>query len=584
MSEADHLAATAPEREASPWLIPLMRRGRPDATMLLWLALTAVLVFLVVVPLVCLLITSFSDPDGKGLTLANYATAFGTPRYLVALGHSVVLGASVAVLTTIFGVPIAWAVSRTDVPAKGFVRLMTLGAFVTPPYVGAIGWMLLAGPNAGWLNRIWMALTGSHTGPFNIYSFPGLAFVIAIYSYPYAFVFVNAALDLVSSEIEDAAHIVGAGTLRTTFGITLPLVLPAIVGAAIISFLEAIALFGTPALIALPARFNVVTIQLWEFFEYPVQVQVAAAFAIPLLGITIALLLLQRKGLSRKGFVSLTGKGGERRMLKLGCWRWVMFGYCLLIGALSVLLPFGLLLQASFAKAWGNGLSIANFTLKNFEYVLFGNSSVQHAIANTFIYAVVTAFLAIVLALCAAYIASRRLIPFARSLSFLCMAPFVVPGIILAVGFYAAFASPPVNLYGTSALIILAFTTRFLPIAYACSAAGLQSINPEMEDAVRILGGGRLTAIRYVVAPLLKKSLAGGWILVFIPATRELSTAMFLTGPHTQVISVVLFDLSSEGNFEILSALSDVLLIATIIVVAIGLRTIGRDFMLRRSN
>ena len=124
-------------------------------------------------------------------------------------------------------------------------------------------------------------------------------------------------------------------------------------------------------------------------------------------------------------------------------------------------------------------------------------------------------------------------------------------------------------------MIILAFTTRFLPIAYTCSAAGLQSINPEMEEAVRILGGGRLTAIRSVVAPLLKKSLAGGWILVFIPATRELSTAIFLTGPHTQVISVVLFDLSSEGNFEVLSALSDVLLIATIVVVAIGFRAVG---------
>ena len=584
MSEANHPGVLAPARGSSRWRLMLMRRGKFDPTVLLWLALVAILVFLVVVPLICLVITSLSDPDGKGLTLANYAAAFGTERYLIAIGHSVMLGASVAVLTTIFGVPIAWAVSRTDMPAKGFVRLMTLGAFVTPPYVGAIGWMLLAGPNAGWLNRLWMAITGSHTGPFNIYSFPGLAFVIAIYSYPYAFVFVNAALDVVSSEIEDAAHILGAGTLRTTFGITLPMVLPAIIGAAIITFLEAIALFGTPALIALPARFNVVTIQLWQFFEYPVQVQVAAAYAIPLLGITIALLLLQRKGLSRKGFVALTGKGGERRLMKLGRWRWVMFGYALLIGALSVLLPFGLLLQASFAKAWGRGLSLANFTLHNFQYVLIGHKAVQEAIVNTFIYAAITAFLAIFLALCAAYIANRRLIPFAQTLSFLCMAPFVVPGIILAVGFYAAFASPPVNLYGTALVIILAFTTRFLPIAYTCSAAGLQSIHPEMEEAVRILGGGRLTAIRSVVAPLLKKSLAGGWILVFIPATRELSTAIFLTGPHTQVISVVLFDLSSEGNFEVLSALSDVLLIATIVVVALGFRAVGRDFMLRRSS
>jgi iron(III) transport system permease protein len=131
--------------------------------------------------------------------------------------------------------------------------------------------------------------------------------------------------------------------------------------------------------------------------------------------------------------------------------------------------------------------------------------------------------------------------------------------------------------------LILAFTTRFLPIAYANADAGVRSLNAEMEDAVRILGGGRLMALRRVVAPLLKKSLIGGWILVFIPATRELSAAVFLTAPTNQVMSVVLFDLSDEGNFEYLAALGGILLVATIVLVAISFKLVGRDFMLRRS-
>jgi iron(III) transport system permease protein len=139
------------------------------------------------------------------------------------------------------------------------------------------------------------------------------------------------------------------------------------------------------------------------------------------------------------------------------------------------------------------------------------------------------------------------------------------------------------QLYGTAALLILAFTTRFLPIAYANADAGVRSLNAEMEDAVRILGGGRLMALRRVVAPLLKKSLIGGWILVFIPATRELSAAVFLTAPTNQVMSVVLFDLSDEGNFEYLAALGGILLVATIVLVAISFKLVGRDFMLRRS-
>jgi iron(III) transport system permease protein len=163
------------------------------------------------------------------------------------------------------------------------------------------------------------------------------------------------------------------------------------------------------------------------------------------------------------------------------------------------------------------------------------------------------------------------------------MAPFVIPGIVLAIGFYAAYTRPPLLLYGTAAILILAFATRFLPIAFANSQASIRSINPELEDAVRILGGTRITAIRRVVAPLLKRGLAGGFILVFIPATRELSAAIFLYSINTRVLSVLLFDKSDEGNFELLASIGLVLVVITIAAVLIGFRLLGRDFMLRRS-
>ena len=403
-------------------------------------------------------------------------------------------------------------------------------------------------------------------------------------SFPYTFVFTSSALDLVSSEMEDAANILGARTLRTTLRITLPLVTPAIIGGIIISFLEAIALFGAPALIALPARFNVVSTQLWQFFEYPVRVEEAAAYSMPLLAITVLMFWLQRRILGRRGYTSVTGKGGERRMIALGPWRWVMLGYALLVCALSVFLPMLVLLQAAFAKAWGRGFSLDNLTLHNFYYLLFEQTQAKQTILNTFVYSAVTAFAAISLTLAIAYVVNRKLVPFSNVLAFLCMAPFVVPGIVLAIGFYAAYAPPPLALYGTATILILGFTTRFLPIAYTSSAAGLRSINPEMEEAVRILGGSRLLAIRKVLIPLLKKSLAGAWILVFIPATRELSSAIFLVGPNTRVISVMLFDLSEEGNFEVLAALGVILLVATVAIAAIGSKIIGRDFMLRRNS
>src|SRR4051812_21114516 len=315
---------------------PLARRFRlADPSMILWIAMIAILVFLIASPMVRLVVASFQEPETGRLTLANSVEAYGRARHLQALWNTLEFGAGVALLACLFGVPLAWAISRTDMPAKGFIRLMVFGAFIIPPYLGAIGWILLAGPNAGWLNKVWMTLTGADHGIFNVYSMTGLIVVVAVASFPYVFVFTSSALDLVSSEMEDAANILGAGTVRTTLRVTLPLVLPAIVGGLIISFLEAIALFGAPALIALPARFQVVSTQLWQFFEYPVRVEQAAAYAMPLLLITIFMFWIQRSVLGRRGYTTVSGKGGERRIIRLGPWRFVMLGYALFVCALA---------------------------------------------------------------------------------------------------------------------------------------------------------------------------------------------------------------------------------------------------------
>ncbi len=195
---------------------------------------------------------------------------------------------------------------------------MVLASFLIPPFVGAIGWILLGGPNAGWINKAWMAATGASSGPFNIFTFWGLALVTALYSFPLIYVFTKSALDLISTEMEEAASILGAGPAQTTLRITLPMALPAILGSVFLVFLEVLGLYGTPALIAIPAGFNVVTTQLAAFFENPVRVEVAAAFSMPMVGITIALLWVQRRLLARKSYVTVGGKGGHREPMALG--------------------------------------------------------------------------------------------------------------------------------------------------------------------------------------------------------------------------------------------------------------------------
>ncbi len=553
-----------------------------DWSLLIWLLFAAILVVIVVNPIFRLVWASIEHEDG-GLTLANYVSAYGRQRYWQSLINTLLMGGGTALLAAVLGVPLAWACVRTDMPGRGFVRLCVLAAFIIPPYLAAVGWVLLAGPNSGWLNRAWMSLTGAESGIFNVYSLGGLITIMGLHLFFFIFIFTSSALELISSEMEDAANVLGAGPVKTAFKVTLPLILPAILGGIIIIFLQSIALFGVPAIIAIPARYPVVTTQLTEFFSNN-RVDLAAAYAIPLLLITVAMLGIQRKILARKGFTVVGGKGGERRIVRLGKWRWVMFGYAMLVAMLAVFMPLLVLIQAAFSKAWSRGFSLDNLTLDHVKFILFEHQGALPALTKSILYASIAAFCALALALVIAYVVRRNLLRFGQVLAFLCMAPFVIPGIILAIGFYAAYAPPPLLLAGTGLIIVVAFTTRLLPIAYQNSAAGVASIHAEMEEAVRILGGTRMTAIRRVVAPLLKRSLVGAWILIFVPACQELSTAIFLSGPHNRVLSVLIFDFSEEGRFEQLAVLGGLLLIITVIIVTIGFRIVGRDFMLRRDQ
>lgn len=572
----------APRLGSAPGRARGLPRWRIDPTIPVAVVLLAVLVFLVGNPLYQLVRFSLSDPRTGALTLANYAAAFGRPRYVQALVNSVELGVAASAIAAAIAVPMAWGVSRTDLPGAKLFHGLVLGSFLIPPFIGAIGWILLGGPNAGWLNRAWVSLSGAAVGPINIFSFGGLAFVTALYSFPLIYVFTKSALDLIPTDMEEAAAILGAHPGRLTLGITLPLALPSILGAVLLVFLEALGLYGTPALLAIPAGFNVVTTQLAAFFDNPIRLEVAAAFSMPMVAITVVLLWAQRRLLRRGSYVTVGGKGGHREAVRLGAWRWLLFAYAVLVSVVTVVLPLVVLVQTALSRAWALPMSASNFTFANLGQILFREATVRDALWNTIAYALLTATACTVLGFAVAYITQRRLLPWPALWSSLTLSPFAVPGIVLAICFYAAYAVPPLALYGLGSLIVIAFTTRFLPISFTSASTAIGGLHPELEEAVRIAGGGRVHALVRVVLPILKKPVFGSWLLVFIIATRELSTAIFLSGPQTRVISVLTLELSEQGQYESLAAISLLLLAVTGAVALAGTLLLGRDFMARR--
>ncbi len=548
-----------------------------DRSVPVWVMAALTLALLILLPLGWLAYVSVSSE--AGLTLAHYRKVFTDPHFQKALWNTVILAFWVGLASLAIGVPMAWLSARTDLPGKRLIRGLMMASFVTPPFLGAFAWVMLAGPNAGFLNKLYRSLSGAEDPLVNIFSMPGLIFVVAIYTFPYVFIMIANTLDLIASDLEEAASILGAGRLQVALTITIPLVAPAVLSGFILAVLQALALFGSPAILALPAGFHTITTQIWALFQYPPRPEMAAAFSIPLLLSTALLLLLQKKLLGRRGYASVGGKGGQRRVILLGRWRYPALVGCLAVMTCSIFLPYGILAKAALSRAWAQPLTWDNFTLGNFWFTFFQYSSTKLAIVNTLELGIMTACVGAGLVALLAYITNRKLILGHQVLGFLALAPVVIPGVVLAVGLFIAYTRPPLLLYGTLGILFVAYLTKEMPVGYSQSDATFRGIHPELEEAGRILGAGRLRVLREITTPLALSGIIATWCFIFIGVIRELSASIILFTPNTKVMSVVIFDLKEEGQFGAIAVLGLFMLAMTFATVLLVQGLLGRDFL-----
>ncbi|HEY1267931.1 MAG TPA: iron ABC transporter permease [Candidatus Binatia bacterium] len=549
---------------------------RFDITLPVWIGAALFVVLLMLLPLGAIFITSsFTE---KGFTLGNYSEVFTDPAYLKAIWNSVVISFWVGLIAVATGSLLGWLVTRTDLPFKRSVRALVMASFVTPPFLGAFAWMLLAGPNAGMLNNWYRSITGSDAALFNIFTIEGLIFVMALYSFPYVFSMIANVCELISSDLEDAANILGANRWKIALTITLPLTAPALIGGFIVAFLHSLSLFGAPAILGLPAGIQTITTQIWAFFQYPPRLDLAAAFSVPLLLATIGLIAVQKKLLGRRGYSTVGGKGGQKRLLKLGHLRIPALLLVAAILSLSVFLPYAILLKAALSKAWAMPLTVDNFTLGNFTFTFFQYGDTQAAILNTFKLGIVTATAGTLLATLLAYITNRQLLRGARYISFFALAPLVIPGIVLAVGLFIAYSKPPLMLYGTIWILFVAYLTKEMPIGFSQTESTFKTIHPELEDATRIIGANRLRALKDVTVPLARSGLIAAWSFIFIGVIRELSASILLFTPSSKVVSVVIFDLKEEGQIGAIAVLGIMLLAVSFMIILAVQWLAGREF------
>src|SRR6187431_2809734 len=541
------------------------RRTRFDPSWPILVGFAAVLCALIVLPMSWLVFFSLTD---KGrFTLDNFVKLVTDPTFTNPLITTVILATSSAVICCAVAAPMGWLVARTDMPLRRTIRALVTASFVTPPFLGAIAWEILAAPNSGLINQFFRYVTGSEDPLFNIYSLPGLIFVISCYTFPYVFTLVSNSLDRTPGELEDASSILGGGRWYTARRVTIPLVLPAIMAGALIAFLQAMTLFGSPAILALPAGFHTMTTKIWSLFNYPPKLELAAAASVPLLILTVILLQGQKFLLGRRGFSVVGGKYGAPRLIELGRWRWVALAFCLIVLLNPVFLPYLALLNAAFSPNATTLVTPSTATLHNIVFVFTELSSTQLALRNTVILGASTATIGTILALVVAYVTTRRVIASHRILGFLATAPVAVPGIVLGVGLFLSYTRPPFVLYGTLWILLLAFLTINLPSAYQQLQAAFATIHPELEDASRILGATRLQSLWQITAPLLRTGVIATWCFIFIGVMRELSAAIVLFTSQTKVLSVLIYDLNESGDLAAIAVLGIAMLIITFAVV-----------------
>src|SRR5438876_10325661 len=373
-------------------------KSRIDLTRpVLWL-FAAFMIVLIVLPLSWLVVFAFTD-KARRPTLQNFVTLFTDPAFLDPLLTTAIIATTSAVICCLVAAPIGWLVSRTDMPGRQTIRALVTASFVTPPFLGAVAWELLAAPNSGLLNQLYRYLTGAEDPLFDIYSLTGLIFVISRYTFPFVFVLVANALDNMPGELEDASAILGGKAWTTARRVTIPLALPALVAGGLVAFLQAMTLFGSPAILALPAGFHTMTTKIWSLFPYPPKPELAAAASIPLLVLTVLLLRAENMILGRRSYAVVGGKQGNPRLVQLGGWKWVALALAMLVLMNPVFLPYGALLNAAFSRTASQFVSFGNFTLHNIVFVFTELSSTQLALKNTVILGAATATVGTVLAL-----------------------------------------------------------------------------------------------------------------------------------------------------------------------------------------
>ena len=539
----------------------------------------------VILPLITLFVSSFLVLDDMGFDsewgFGNYVTLVTDRIIPKAMLNSLYICSGTTVVSTVLGVSLAWINARTNSPGRDYLEPYNLIPFFLSPFVGAIAWHNLASPKIGLLNVWYRDLFGVEGYFLNVDNLWGVIWVTGIFFTPLVYLFVVGSLRRMDPSLEDSARTTGAGLLRTTLTITLPLVTPAILSGAIIVFVTSAGEFGVPFKLAAPYGWETLTTQIFtKAVGDDANHYLGATMSMVLGIITVILIWVQRAYIAPRSYTTVTGKGFRPNVLDLGKWKWVAFGYNITYIFVAVVLPILCLLIVSLHPVWTAEIVPADISMNNYVKTLFWwrEDSIRAAtdgIINSFILAFSGASIAMVLALVVSYMIHRTKGFGSKLLDILCVVPIGFPGIVLAMGVLVTYIQTPI--YATLWILLLGYITRFFPYGQRNIASIMLAISEELDQSSRMSGATWFTTLRRITIPLLKPGIFAGWVLLFVIFLRELSISIILYSTGTETLSVGVYYLSNFENEALTSALSMTQTVVLLICIYIFRRVAGKE-------
>lgn len=529
--------------------------------------------YLAVVPLVYLLHDTFTGPAGFSLgafTRAYTANSQAGRMMLNSLEFAVGSGALALALGTL----LAYVQVRTDAPLKGLFFAASLVPLIIPGILYAASWIFLADPRIGLINAVLFKPVLGH-GLFNTFSMWGMIWVQGLHLAPIAFLLMAAAFRSMDPALEEAALMAGAPRHVLLRRITMPLVRPAIVSAILLMFVQSLESFEVPGLLGLQNGIYVFTSRIYFVLrQFPIDYGAAGAYALGLLAFAIVGVALSG-WLSRnaRSYQTVTGKAFRPRPMELGRARPVVGGLVVLYFAIAVVLPVAVLVYASLLKFYSAPSldSLRTMSLANYRTVLHTPLAIT-ALRNSVILGIGAATVVMFLTAVASWVVVRTRAMGRRLLDTVAFTPLVVPGLVLGLALSFVYLRTALPIYGTLWILLIAYSTRYLPYGMRYAGAAMSQTSGELEESAHVCGASWWQTFRRVLLPLASSGILAGWVYILVVSFRELSSSILLYSPGKEVLSILIWEQFENGQFTTLAAIGVCMVAILVLLVLLAYR------------